>query len=90
MVDVMTPCVSTKQLGVSSARAEARAAASALAFDAEVDVMSDFGFEERLNRFIDLFYTNDLYLGFTLGVDFGALEGQNRSNKYSEGRRWVS
>ena len=44
--------MSTKQLGVSSATEVPRAVCSALVFDAEVDVMSDFELEERLNRFI--------------------------------------
>jgi hypothetical protein len=45
MVLVMTPCVSTKQLGESSAVVASRAACSALAFEEDVD-------EDRLNRFI--------------------------------------
>jgi hypothetical protein len=46
------PYVSTKLLGVSSAREELRAARSALALNAEVGVHVAFDLEERLNRFI--------------------------------------
>ena len=62
--------MSTKQLGVSSAMEAPRAVCSALVFDAEVDVMSDFVLEERLNRFIGRFcFANFLFrVGFTLSA----------------------
>lgn len=56
MVVVIIPWVSTKQLGVSSAREDPRAVCSAFALDAEVEVMVDFELEERPNRFISGFY----------------------------------